>query len=109
MGIDIPDIRMVVHAGAPRRLRDYAQESGRAGRDGKVSEAVIIDGVRKQEAGGPGQGQGQGQGQGRRIRQKGLQESGKEEEGGFDISMLVYMEVGQCRRVVLDRVMDGED
>ncbi len=33
LGIDIPDVRLVVHAGLPRRLRDYAQESGRGGRD----------------------------------------------------------------------------
>ncbi|KAK4118465.1 P-loop containing nucleoside triphosphate hydrolase protein, partial [Parathielavia appendiculata] len=42
MGIDVADVRMVVHAGPPRRLRDYAQESGRAGRDGEASEAVIV-------------------------------------------------------------------
>lgn len=42
VGVDIPDVRMVVHTGAPRRLRDYAQESRRAGRDGVVSQAVVI-------------------------------------------------------------------
>lgn len=34
LGLDVGDVRTVVHAGAPRRLRDYCQESGRAGRDG---------------------------------------------------------------------------
>ena len=29
VGLDMPDVRGVVHARAPRRLRDYAQESGR--------------------------------------------------------------------------------
>ena len=29
VGLDVPDVRGVVHVGAPRRLRDYAQESGR--------------------------------------------------------------------------------
>jgi superfamily II DNA helicase RecQ len=27
--IDIPDVRLVIHAGVPRRLRDFVQESGR--------------------------------------------------------------------------------
>jgi superfamily II DNA helicase RecQ len=42
MGIDIPDIWCVIHVGQPRTLLDYSQESGRAGRDGLASEAVII-------------------------------------------------------------------
>src|SRR5699024_4895593 len=42
MGVDIPDIRYIIHIGQPRTLLDYAQESGRAGRDGLCSEAVII-------------------------------------------------------------------
>ena len=42
LGIDVPDVRLVVHAGMPRRIRDYAQESGRAGRDGGASQAVVV-------------------------------------------------------------------
>ena len=33
LGVDAPRIRAVIHVGIVRRLRDYAQESGRAGRD----------------------------------------------------------------------------
>ncbi|KAF7174543.1 hypothetical protein CNMCM5623_007767 [Aspergillus felis] len=34
MGVDIPNICSIIHIGTPRMLLDYAQESGRAGRDG---------------------------------------------------------------------------
>lgn len=34
MGMDVLDVRLVVHAGMPRQLRNFVQESGRAGRDG---------------------------------------------------------------------------
>jgi superfamily II DNA helicase RecQ len=44
LGIDIPDIRVIWHVDPPRTLLDYAQESGRAGRDGLKSEAIMIVG-----------------------------------------------------------------
>ncbi|KKZ66219.1 hypothetical protein EMCG_08055 [[Emmonsia] crescens] len=43
MGIDIANIRSIIHVGRPRSLLDYGQESGRAGRDGQGSEAIIIE------------------------------------------------------------------
>jgi superfamily II DNA/RNA helicase len=43
-GIDVPDIRGVVHVGMSPNLRSYAQESGRAGRDGDVSTCVVLPG-----------------------------------------------------------------
>jgi superfamily II DNA or RNA helicase len=49
LGIDIPDIRLVMHVQTPWTLLDYAQESGRAGRDGLVSKVVIIQDGREVE------------------------------------------------------------
>ncbi|KAH7116674.1 hypothetical protein B0J13DRAFT_459152 [Dactylonectria estremocensis] len=95
MGIDVPDVRLVVHAGMPRRLRNFMQESGRAGRDGKPSVSVVIcgkwmDAVRKGKGG----------------KQKKDKVEGAEKDG-WDEAALEFVEGRDCRRMVLDRVMDG--
>ncbi|KAH6982534.1 P-loop containing nucleoside triphosphate hydrolase protein [Ilyonectria destructans] len=95
MGIDVPDVRLVVHAGMPRRLRNFVQESGRAGRGGKPSVSVVIcgkwmDAVRKGKGG----------------KQKKNKVEGAEKDS-WDEAALEFVEGRDCRRMVLDRVMDG--
>ena len=47
MGINCPNVRNVVHYGAPDDLDAYVQETGHAGRDGQSSCALLLCGQNK--------------------------------------------------------------
>ncbi len=89
MGVDIPDIRYIIHVDRPRTLLDYAQESGRAGRDGCRSEAMVI------EEGGKSRQEDKGQTE----EERGLVEKYIQGSDGFRT----------CRRVVLDGYLDRRE
>ena len=50
MGVDIPDIRKIIHWGMPATLQEYVQETARSGRDGKNSVAIPYEGNRAKNA-----------------------------------------------------------
>ncbi|RGP67242.1 hypothetical protein FSPOR_6111, partial [Fusarium sporotrichioides] len=82
LGIDIPDIRLIVHLEMPRRIGDYGQQSGRAGRDGLPSQALVL----------------------RAGRELSDQIKG---DGLLDASCREFLSTTQCRRIALDRGLDG--
>ncbi|KJZ69622.1 hypothetical protein HIM_10985 [Hirsutella minnesotensis 3608] len=93
MGIDDPNVRMVVHAGIPRQLVDFVQESGRGGRDGSKSESVVVirrSWLRQQSEAMATQPSG-----------------GERDKWGWDQDVVEFAEGKHCRREVLDREMDG--
>jgi superfamily II DNA helicase RecQ len=83
LGIDVSDIRVVVNVEMPYKMAEYAQQSGRAGRDGQRSEAIVI--------------LLNTQGVSRKPRQLIPARAAIDD----------YIRGDVCRRIILDSVMDG--
>jgi ATP-dependent DNA helicase RecQ len=94
MGIDKPDVRFVAHAGVPKSIEAYYQETGRAGRDGDASQALLLwaaeDFARA------------------RHRLGEVEESRREGERARIEAMAQLVETAGCRRALLLRHF-GED
>ena len=50
MGIDCPNIREVTHFGTPSSIEKFAQETGRAGRDGQTATAMKSYGANSEQS-----------------------------------------------------------
>ncbi|MDX1594976.1 MAG: DNA helicase RecQ [Gammaproteobacteria bacterium] len=90
MGIDKPNVRFVVHYDLPRHLEGYYQETGRAGRDGVPSEALLLFGMQDVVTA-------------RRLIEQGENPARQRIEGLKLNAMLGYAESLTCRRRVLLR------
>jgi superfamily II DNA helicase RecQ len=103
LGIDRPDVRIVIHVGPIYQMKSYGQESGRAGRDGERSEAIILVGSGQQEA---------LEQQHERMRRRGATPQvaiTKEDKKRAERERVDRFISGtRCRRIHLDQAMDGQ-
>jgi superfamily II DNA or RNA helicase len=82
-GVDFPGITLVLHVDVPWSMIDFAQESGRAGRQGEDADSVIV----------------YEEGQPERIRHK--------MQSADERAMLDFISTRSCRRRVQSRFLDG--
>ena len=101
LGIDQPDVRVVIHVGPIHQMRNYGQESGRAGRDGERSEAIIMVPAGRQEA------LQKQYAQGRPAKKIYGALTKKEKERVEREKVDRFISGARCRRIYLDQEMDG--
>ena len=94
MGIDKPDVRFVAHAGVPKSIEAYYQETGRAGRDGDPALATLFWGASDFATA--------------RQRLAELPEDRREGDRQRLDALAMLVETPECRRAVLLRHF-GED
>ena len=88
VGYDYPYVRYVIHAGPPRCMTDFSQESGRAGRDGQRADSVILAAGSFSQPLSPNQAL------------HGIERSADEE------TMLLYLSQQHCLRGVVSQFLD---
>jgi superfamily II DNA helicase RecQ len=91
-GINIEGIVYVVHVDRPYGLTSFAQQSGRGGRNGEISESIIITRVANSHA----------------HKRSGIMSEYSVEQVDED-AMTEYIQARTCRRVVLGRYFDRAD
>ncbi|MCB2056767.1 MAG: RecQ family ATP-dependent DNA helicase, partial [Novosphingobium sp.] len=94
MGIDKPDVRFVAHAGIPKSIEAYYQETGRAGRDGDPALALMLWGADDFARA--------------RMRLGEIEEERRAGERTRLDALAALVETGTCRRALLLRHF-GED
>ena len=105
LGIDAPDVRVVIHVGAMYQMRNYVQESGRGGRDGQRSEAIVVMAAGKQEALQKNHDRARVRRQPWKIQSR-IRSAQEEKQIEWD-KMERFLSGEKCRRVYLDIEMDG--